>query len=144
MRFVKLPPFVGTDLHNSATWYGGASESDGIVPLHHAQSLWEIRQCSNLYQVFVEFFGTPRLMVDMNRCIFRPPVRPGLPGSYGSIHWDTDPRARLPASAQGVVLLTDVARDGGGFQCLPEVYQNLDVWLDRYAMNDDFDFFNPG
>jgi ectoine hydroxylase-related dioxygenase (phytanoyl-CoA dioxygenase family) len=84
-------------------------------------------------------------MVDINRCIFRPPVHPGLPTiSHGSIHWDADPRAPQPASLQAVVLLTDVSRDGGGFQCLPEVYQNLDAWLERYAHRDDFDFFEPG
>jgi hypothetical protein len=41
-------------------------------------------------------------------------------------------------------LLSDVGRNGGGFQCLPEVYQNLDAWLERHAFRDDFDFFNPG
>jgi hypothetical protein len=98
----------------------------------------------NLYQVFTEFFGTRQLMVDINRCIFRPPVHPGQPTiSYGSIHWDTDPRSG-PESLQAVVLLTDVARNGGGFQCLPVIYQNLSAWLERYALRDDFDHFNPG
>ena len=44
---------------------------------------------------------------------------------------------------QAVVLLTDVGRDGGGYQCLPEIYQNLEAWLDRNARRRDFDFFNP-
>jgi ectoine hydroxylase-related dioxygenase (phytanoyl-CoA dioxygenase family) len=64
--------------------------------------------------------------------------------SHGTIHWDTDPRGPRPASLQAVVLLTDVARDGGGFQCLPEIYRNLDAWLPRYACRGDFDFFHPG
>jgi Phytanoyl-CoA dioxygenase (PhyH) len=141
----EIAAFVGADLADSATWYGGAPQLDGIVPLHHAQSLWDIRQSPNLYQVFREFFGSPRLMVDINRCIFRPPVHPDLPAiSHGSIHWDTDPRAPGPGSLQAVVLLTDVDRDGGGFQCLPEVYRKLDAWLERYAPPGDFDFFNPG
>jgi len=141
----EIAAFVGADLDDSATWYGGAPELDGIVPMHHGQSLWDIRQCSNLYQVFSEFFGNPRLMVDINRCIFRPPIHRRWPGvSYGSIHWDTDPRKKGPGSLQAVVLLTDVERDGGGFQCLPEVYRNLDAWLERHASRDDFNFFEPG
>jgi len=84
-------------------------------------------------------------MVDMNRCIFRPPVHPDFPEiSQGRIHWDTDPRVPRPDSLQGVVLLTDVGSDGGGFQCLPEVYRNLDAWLRQHSQRDDFDFFNPG
>ncbi|SPF41939.1 putative Protein involved in biosynthesis of mitomycin antibiotics/polyketide fumonisin [Candidatus Sulfopaludibacter sp. SbA4] len=140
----EIAAFVGADLADSTTWYRGAPQLDGIVPLHHAQSLWDIRQSPNLYQVFAEFFETPRLMVDINRCIFRPPVHPDFPAiSHGTIHWDTDPRAPGPGSLQAVVLLTGVGRDGGGFQCLPEVYQNLDAWLKRYAPRH-FDFFNPG
>ena len=141
----EIAAFVGAELADSATWYRGALRLDGVVPMHHAQSLWDIRQCPNLYRVFTEFFKNPRLMVDINRCIFRPPVHPGLPTiSHGSIHWDTDPRVPGRSSLQAVVLLTDVGRDAGGFQCLPEVYQNLDAWLERYAPRDGFDFFNPG
>jgi ectoine hydroxylase-related dioxygenase (phytanoyl-CoA dioxygenase family) len=141
----EIAAFVGADLVDSATWYGGAPQLDGIVPMHHAQSLWDIRQSPDLYQIFTEFFGTPRLMVDINRCIFRPPVNRRFPTvSHGSIHWDTDPRVPGPGSLQAVVLLTDVGRNGGGFQCLPEIYQSLDTWLKRYACRSDFDFFNPG
>jgi hypothetical protein len=141
----EIAAFMGADLADSTTWYRGRLDLDGIVPLHHAQSLWDIRQSPNVYQVFAEFFGTPRLMVDINRCIFRPPVHRRFPKiSRGSIHWDTDPRGPRPASIQAVVLLSDVGRNGGGFQCLPDVYQNLGAWLKRYAHRDDFDFFYPG
>jgi len=141
----EIAAFVRADLRDNTTWYGGAPQLDGIVPLHHAQSLWDVRQSPALYEVFTEFFGSPRLMVDINRCIFRPPVHPDFPTvSHGTIHWDTDPRAPGRGSLQAVVLLTDVSRDGGGFQCLPEVYQNLNAWLKQHASRDDFDFFNPG
>ena len=140
----EIAAFLGADLEDSATWYGRPPELDGLVPLHHAQPLWDIRQCPNLYQVFKEFWGTGQLMVDINRCLFRPPVHRAWPTiSRGSIHWDGDPRAPGPGSLQGVVLLTDVRRDGGGYQCLPAVYQNLEAWLRQHA-GDGFDFFNPG
>jgi len=139
----EITAFLGADMTDNATWYGGAPELDGIVPLHHAQALWDIRQHPDLYEVFAEFFRNRRLMVDINRCIFRPPIRAGSTVSYGNIHWDTDPRAPGEGSVQAVVLLTDVRRDGGGFQCLPKVYQNLNVWLQQYASKDDFDFFYP-
>lgn len=141
----EIAAFLHADLADRTTWYGNADVLDGIVPLHHAQSLWDIRQFPKLYQVFAEFFENPRLMLDINRCLFRPPVRPDLPDlSLGGIHWDTDPRAPGPGSLQAVVLLTDVARNGGGFQCLPEIYQDLNAWLKSHATGADFDFFNPG
>src|SRR5260370_660797 len=52
----EIAAFVGADLHDSSTWYGGPPDLDGIVPMHHAQSLWYIRQSPSLYQVFMEFF----------------------------------------------------------------------------------------
>ncbi|MDQ2898248.1 MAG: phytanoyl-CoA dioxygenase family protein [Acidobacteriota bacterium] len=141
----EIAAFIRADLSDNATWYWGDPKLDGVVPVHHAQSLWDIRQFPSLYHVFNEFFGNPHLMVDINRCIFRPPVHPGFPNiSHGTIHWDTDPRAPGPASLQAVILLTDVGPNGGGFHCLPEVYKNLDAWLQQYASRDDFDFFNPG
>src|ERR1044071_8525082 len=75
----EIASFVGADLEDSGTWYRGASQLDGIVPLHHAQALWDIRQHPDLYEMFAEFFGDRRLMVDINRCIFRPPIRPESP-----------------------------------------------------------------
>jgi hypothetical protein len=141
----EIAAFASAYLADSTTWYRGPLVLDGIVPMHHAQSLWDIRQSTNLYQVFTEFFGTLQLIVDINRCIFRPPVHRRFPNiSHGTIHWDTDPRGPKPASVQAVVLLSDVGRNEGGFHCLPDVYQNLDAWLRRYARRDDFDFFNPG
>ena len=140
-----IAAFVRADLADSSTWYRSVPQLDGVVPLHHAQSQWDIRQCPSLYQLFTEFFGNPHLMVDINRCMFRPPVHPGFPDvSHGTIHWDTDPRSPGPASMQAVILLTDVGQDEGGFQCLPEVYQKLGAWLEWYSLMGDFDFFNPG
>ena len=139
----EITSFLGADLADNATWYGGAPVLDGLVPLHHAQALWDIRQHPNLYEMFVEFFGSHRLMVDINRCLFRPPIRPGSTLSYGTIHWDGDPKALGPGSIQAVVLLTDVRANGGGFQCLPEIYQNLNAWLQQHASHKNFDFFNP-
>jgi len=79
----EIAAFVGADLADNATWYGGAPQLDGVVPMHHAQSLWDIRQSPSLYQIFTEFFGTPRLMVDINRCISCPPS-PSEPAGHQS------------------------------------------------------------
>jgi hypothetical protein len=84
-------------------------------------------------------------MVDINRCCFRPPCHLDWPTlSLGEIHWDTDPRTGGEGSLQGIVLLTDVGRDAGGFQCLPDIYQNLETWLAEHAQREDFNFFRPG
>ncbi len=140
-----ITDFIGADLDNPNTWYGGHAVNDGIVPLHHAQAIWDIRQCPQIYEAFSEFWGTPRLMVDINRSCFRPPVHSDWPTvSRGEIHWDADPRANRPASLQAIVLLTDVGQDAGGFQCVPDVFRNLKFWLAEHATSEDFNFLRPG
>src|SRR5579871_1056764 len=140
-----IAAFVGADLRDCSTWYNSPPWLDGVVPLHHAQSLWDIRQLPSLYEVFTEFFGTPRLMVDINRCMFRPPVHPERPGhGEATMHWDADPRPAEEATLQAVILLSDVRRDGGGFHCIPEIYRDLNGWLARNARGGDFNFLEPG
>ncbi len=137
--------FVDADLSDSSTWYNGHPVNDGVVPIHHAQSVWDIRQHPNVYAVFSEFWRNPKLALDINRSCFRPPANAEFPTlSRGEIHWDADPRANAPPSLQGIVLLTDVGIDAGGFQCVPSVYQNLSAWLDQHARHDAFEFLRPG
>ena len=137
-----IAALVGADLGDARTWYNGPPVLDGVVPMHHAQSLWDIRQHQNLYEVFSEYFGTGKLMLDINRCMFRPPVHPLHPTrSRGDIHWDVDPRADVEATLQAVVLLSPIGPNRGGFQCIPAIYRNLDTWLEENCRNDiDFDF----
>ncbi len=137
-----ITAFVGADLADSQTWYNGPQVLDGVVPMHHAQSLWDIRQHPNLYEVFSEFHGHGQLRMDINRCMFRPPVHPLHPGrSLGDIHWDADPRAKVEPTLQTVVLLSPIGRGRGGFQCIPEIYRNLDTWLEQNGeTGNDFDF----
>ena len=41
---LDIAAFIGADIRDSTTWYRGPVENDGMVALHHAQSLWNIRQ----------------------------------------------------------------------------------------------------
>ena len=36
----EIAALVGAGLADNSTWYGGAPRLEGIVPMHHAQSLW--------------------------------------------------------------------------------------------------------
>jgi hypothetical protein len=141
----EIAGFVGGDIDDPPTWYSDHLINRGVIPVHHAQILWDVRQHPNLYSVFSEIHDTHKLMVDINRCCFHPPRHPDWPGAGpGEIHWDIDPRAPTIGWLQGVVLLSDVEKNGGGFQCVPQIYRRLDDWLDVHARGDDFDFFNPG
>ncbi|MEZ4236152.1 MAG: hypothetical protein R3F59_08315 [Myxococcota bacterium] len=97
----------------------------GVVPLHHGQALWDLRQHPPLHAVFAEVFGHERLWVSMDRAIYR--AAAGAPES--ALHWDVDPRIRGPHRFQGMLFLTDGGDDGAPFECVPSLYAALPAWL---------------
>lgn len=127
---------TGADPANTTTWYNPATISpDGMVEMYHYQSMWDTRQLPRVHQVFAELFGTEKLWVSLDRTNFKPPAHPDYPpfDHRGFIHWDTDIARfpHIPFGVQGVLALTDTDEDMGGFQCVPELYQELGTWLAR-------------
>ncbi len=143
---IEIARAVGANLRRRRSWYKGEPQNDGLVPYHHLQSVWNIRQDPDVYAAFSEFWGgETRLYTDINRSCFRPPCHRKFPElSRGEIHWDIDPRKGSDGWIQGIVLLTDIKQDNGGFQCIPDVYKNIDKWLAENASHDSFDHFYPG
>lgn len=118
--------FTGVDLENPDTWYSKRRAGHGIVPLHHAQPFWDVRQLPALHEVFTALYGTPRLWVTMDRASYKPPASPETRGwSREPIHWDCNPWRFKGPSIQGLVYLTDTEKDQGAFSCVPSIYKNL-------------------
>jgi hypothetical protein len=115
---------------DSSTWYRRSVQAHGIIPLHHPQAFWDVRQYPPIHQVFAALYGTGKLWVSIDRASFKPPSRGGR-GEYrvDPIHWDGDPRRR-DVSIQGLIYLADTAPDQGGFCCVPDLYRQLDAWLE--------------
>jgi hypothetical protein len=63
--------------------------------------------------------------VSIDRISFKPPPHLDY-GRKGFIHWDAD-TSKLPWSfgVQGVLYLTDTAENQGGFQCIPNIHNQL-------------------
>lgn len=142
----EIAGVVKADLNDPSTWYNGDGRNDGIVPVHHLQSLWNIRQNERVFDMFSELWQQDKnLYVDFNRCCFRPPWNLDFPEQgLGEIHWDIDPRKGSKGWIQGIVLLTDIKENTGGFQCIPEIYANLDEWIRLNAMSIEFNHLKPG
>src|SRR5579872_5119123 len=126
--------FLGMDPHNPEDWYHEPHRPNGMVEMYQHQTLWDNRQNPRLYQAFAELLGNERLWVSFDRANFKPPPHPLHPeyDFTGFIHWDTDTtRLPQPLRVQGVLYLSDTAEDQGGFQCVPEIYANLEEWISR-------------
>ena len=76
--------FVNADLERPDTWYRHEPLDWSVVPVHHAQAFWDIRQWGAVHETFAEIWGTEKLWVTMDRGTFKVPsitVRHGPPGS---------------------------------------------------------------
>jgi ectoine hydroxylase-related dioxygenase (phytanoyl-CoA dioxygenase family) len=125
------------DLNKSTTWYKPAViNTNSMVEMYHYQSMWDNRQHPAIHKVFAEIFGTEKLWVNIDRITFKLPMHNQYPeaNNRGLIHWDVDIR-KYPSirfGVQGTLALTDTDEDMGSFQCVPELYQELDTWVKRH------------
>ena len=154
--------FLGKDPDDPETWYGppegldgsAHGQSAGMVNLYHHQSLWDVRQQPDLYEAFADLLGESRLWTSIDRCNMTPPSHENHPEQDTSfVHWDVDTSplpdrpvgrygtAAVPFGVQGVLYLEDTTDEMGGFQCVPELYRDLDRWV--RAQPDDRDPWDP-
>jgi len=125
---------TGADPEVPETWYRqDVIRPVGMVEMYHYQSMWNNRQHPSVYEIFRAIHGTDQLAVSIDRVGLKPPDNPAHPeyDHKGMIHWDTDMTKYpdIPFHVQGVLALTDTEADMGGFQCIPETYQNLAEFL---------------
>lgn len=127
---------TGAKAEDRESWYlPGVVSSAGMVEMYQYQSMWNNRQFPRLYDVFRQVMGTESLWVSLDRANLKPPADPRHPehDHKGFIHWDTDTSKYpdLPFRVQGVLALSDTDDRMGGFQCVPELYQELGDWIGR-------------
>lgn len=125
--------FVGVDPDQPESWYSGRQDGHGIVPLHHGQALWNVRQHPAVHKLFASLYQDEALWVSMDRVSFKPPAS-GWSEAFrpSAIHWDADPRNPRGFGVQGVVYLRDTDAEQGAFCCVPEIYGDLNHWLERH------------
>ncbi len=101
----------------------------GMVEIYNHQYLWDNRQERRVYDAFVDIWDREDLWVTIDRANLNPPNK-DTRATGGFIHWDVDTSLRpLPIGVQGVLSLAKQDGDVGGFQCVPELFQNMEEWL---------------
>jgi len=135
-------------LDDPSTWYAPSRAEmkmkelagTGMVEVYNHQLLWNNRQMQQVYDAFIDVWGTEKLWVTIDRANLNFPQRPGE-NKKGFIHWDYDPETR-PQNVQGVLALADQMDENmGGFQCIPWLYRNYDSW--KLTQPDNRDRFQP-
>jgi hypothetical protein len=136
--------FIGVDANDPSSFGRYLAQGHGIVPLHHHQALWDVRQWPKLHATFAFLYGTDALWVSQDRVSFKVPAHVHPDGfRMDAVHWDGDPRALATSTrgnpgeapggralaVQGLVYLTDTPAEKGAFAMVPSLYRTLDEWL---------------
>ncbi|SMC16436.1 Ectoine hydroxylase-related dioxygenase, phytanoyl-CoA dioxygenase (PhyH) family [Andreprevotia lacus DSM 23236] len=128
--------FQQLDPHDPASWSRPQLRDhemkelngSGMVEAYQNQRLWDNRQQQRIYDAFVDIWDRTDLWVTIDRANLNPPNQ-GQRRFGGFIHWDADTSLTpLPVNVQGVLALSDTTEAGGGFQCIPELFENLEAW----------------
>ncbi len=133
---------------DSSTWYTSPRAEiqmkelagTGMIEVYNHQLLWDNRQQNKIYEAFVDIWGIEKLWVTIDRANLNFPLRKDF--QYKSfIHWDYDLETR-PQNVQGVLALADQTDiNMGGFQCIPWLYRNYDIW--KKSQPKDRNYFQP-
>ncbi|MFK0571761.1 phytanoyl-CoA dioxygenase family protein [Endozoicomonas sp.] len=131
-----ITQFLDVDLDQPSTWYRKNLGSNGIVPIHHHQAIWDIRQYPPLYRLYADLLKTEDLWARLDRASFKPPWRPEYPDEKDNspIHLDSDPEKVFLPRYQGILYLMDTADNQGAFCCVPSLYQGKKTTLDRDSL----------
>lgn len=128
--------FQEMDPNDASTWYQAQRRdhamvelnNSGMVECYNNQVLWDNRQNPEVYNAFVDIWDQENLWVTIDRANLNPPNKSGREFS-GFVHWDADSSLDpLPVNVQGVLALSDTDEETGGFQCVPELYRQLEEW----------------
>ena len=131
--------FQGLDQHDPATWNQDQLRDhamkelngSGMVEAYHNQTMWDNRQTRRVYDAFVDIWDREDLWVTIDRANLNTPNN-GKRKFGGFIHWDADTTLDpLPVNVQGVLALSDTSPESGGFQCYPELFNNLLAWREQ-------------
>lgn len=113
----------------------------GMQETYHHQLMWDVRQSQRVYDAFVDIWDMEALWVVLDRANLNLPAH-DLDKPDGFIHWDCDTSIRpFPVGVQGVLSLSGQDAQVGGFQCVPEIFSDLEHWIDTQP--DDRDPLRP-
>ena len=128
-----ITEYAAINLDEESTWYCRDFDGHGIIPLHHHQALWDLRQHPSLHEIFSTLYETEELFVSNDRVSFKPPASDQTRAwRREPLHWDCDPWTFDKLGMQGLVYLTDTEAHHGAFSCAPSIYKNLTQYLSEH------------
>jgi hypothetical protein len=123
--------------NDPATWDGQPFDTKGFLdtfPIHHLQTIWNMRQDPKIYNYFVDILGKEELLVSIDRVSLK---RPGVVKGKAHPEWhratnyhtDINPHFLPPnLMVQGFVSLLDTDVTQGSLHVIPGWQWDIEKW----------------
>ncbi len=127
-----LCSYIGINRYDAATWYNLHPAKQGImVQLFQHPALEQNRNAFKIRKVYEELWNRTDLWANTDRVSFNPPeTRTHLfRGPY--LHWDVSLDQPIPFGLQGLLYLSDTAKNQGAFTLVPGFQNRIGDWINN-------------
>lgn len=119
-----------------ASWYRLHTLKQGImVQLFNAPILDKNRLSKKINLAYQQLWQRSDLVVSMDRVSFNPPETANYKFPGPNLHWDVSLKTPIPFGLQGLLYLTDTAKDQGAFTLIPGFHHKIESWLEALDPN---------
>jgi len=106
-----------------------------MLRLTHHSALQTIRNSVRIRKAYEELYKTKAIYKVIDKVSFNPPENSDYQFAGSALHWDVSLALPIPFKLQGLLYLSDVAENGGAFQCVPGFHKQIDSWIRQLPEN---------
>lgn len=118
------------DINNPATWsLPHPAWQKTMVKMFQHPVLEQNRQADKIKQLYQQLWQSNHLITSTDRTGFNPPETENSQYQGFGLHWDLDFNKPIEFGLQGLLYLTDTAKNQGAFTCVPGFHHRLATWL---------------
>jgi len=122
--------FLAKDPNNSATWQSThPAWQKTMVQMFQHPLLEQNRQAYKIKKLYQQLWQSEHLITSADRVGFNPPETEKNQYQGFGLHWDLDFNEPIEFGLQGLLYLTDTAKNQGAFTCVPGFHHRLVTWL---------------
>ncbi|HEY0679303.1 MAG TPA: phytanoyl-CoA dioxygenase family protein [Chitinophagaceae bacterium] len=122
--------FLGIDKKDPTGWYQPHPARQGImVQLFQHPILEKNRRSLKIKAAYEQLWGKTGLWVNTDRVSFNPPENEKWTFPGPRLHWDVSLDLPIPFGLQGLLYLSDTAKEQGAFTLVPGFHHRIENWI---------------
>ena len=128
--------YLNASLDDPESWYSQHEAKEGLMVLFTKHpTLEKNRACAKIRRAYEQLYKTNKIYKTIDKVSFNPPETDTYKFKGSPLHWDVSLHPPISFRLQGLLYLTDVKVDSGGFHCVAGFHHQFDNWLRNIPRN---------